>query len=288
MPRHLPRALAHLAALSPQRAAHDPYDPLSAYLAACWSFALLGIELPLRDQILELWKHRPDLRDELRSFVDYYPCDEFLRPMCRAVEKGGEPDFAAWLERYPELESQLAPHVIERTKQFNQPWLALKYGMIWARYFHGGDEAFRQIALAIKRSDRQLLARQRKLEPWERFDDLRHHLEDHGELNPAEAEALNRHLELLGQEPIPVQKQGMSWHWLPIDCYRAEDMKGYNLARLAERSRAFAGADWSDEDEAFYAGRLARLSDGARPSFRNRDRFTDGLERIWQRASNLR
>lgn len=280
MVRHLADAIAQLRTLPPRAApyvAEDLDAPLAALLDAAWALATLGAVLPgpLLEEIAALWRHRPELRPPLVSFVGYYPCDELLRAARRSGERGDDLDDAAWLARYPELGPALTPHVIDGARRFNQPDLAVTAGLRWARYFGGGDEAWRAIALALKRQDR----RTRRRGP-RHFDAIRHDLEDHGRLAAAQALTLNRHLVALGVAPIEVQGQDAAWHAPGVDYFRAPRFHGHHLARLAHAERQFARDRWTRDDDRAYADALRALPADALASFRRHAPFTDTLARI--------
>lgn len=116
---------------------------------------------------------------------------------------------------------------------------------------------WRDAALAIHWDDR----RQARLPPARRSGFLRHDLETHGTLTPAEGEHINRHLAELAGEPLNVMVSGAWWHPAPLP-------SGELLARLADASHALAGPRWSDRDVQLYARALAALPADAASSFR--------------------
>jgi len=207
--------------------------------------------------------------------VGYYACDELLRAARRCGERGDDLDYAAWLARFPELGPALTLHVIDGARRFNQPDLAVTAGLRWARYFGGGDEAWRAVALARKGPVRRI----RRPGP-RHFDAIRHDLEDHGRLATAEVLTLNHHLVALGVEPIDVQGQDSAWHAPGVDYFRAPSFHGHHLARLAHAERRFARDRWTRDDDRAYADALRALPPDALASFRRHAPFTDTLARI--------
>src|SRR5262245_64696111 len=95
MPRHLRRAIDALAALAPCSENRwlleedAPRRELGGYWRVAWAFHRLDIEVaaPLRREIAALWKARRDLRRALEPMVLNHPCDEFLGPLHRSVER---------------------------------------------------------------------------------------------------------------------------------------------------------------------------------------------------------
>jgi len=64
----------------------DPQNSrIEAYWSSAWVWHELGIQIALkhREQIAEIWRHNPELRDLLVGILCCYPCQEFLRPFRR-------------------------------------------------------------------------------------------------------------------------------------------------------------------------------------------------------------
>lgn len=265
MPRRLSRALDALAAWPPREGlrysswGHLPghvdfpadSDAVVEYVqgVSVWQqfgFALTPDE---RVRIRELWKHRPDLRGVLAEVVGFYVCDEFQRPFLRGALGGGPGGFAAWVAAYPDLRQPLVDHFREQTRRFQHPHAVVHACAVLTRDFGEAPEVWRAAAMAIHASDR----RQLRLPPPRRSDFLRHDLETHGTIVPAEGEVINHYLAELGGEPLAVMMFGFWWHPVPRPT-------GAILSRLARASYALAPGDWSDADIRVYARALAALS----------------------------
>ena len=238
--------------------------PEARYLQASGLWRHLGLrpdEADLR-AALALRRARPDLRWATGWLAYWHPCDVFLRPLRRAVEAGERRvDWSGWLGAYPELKPWLERYVIERAKRFRQASESVDWSLIWGRWFDGGDEAWRHVALTLKYRDgalRRLYEHRVRRQGWSvLFDGLRHDLGDHGALSAAEGARINHFLEAIGAEPLEVIPRGHWWQADAPDAWRAAPHRARLLEGARAASRALAGGAWSDEDERRYdaAGR---------------------------------
>jgi hypothetical protein len=280
----------------PVFAADDPNPPVPP---ALWEYArswrvyhAVGLAIPreVLADVAAVWKRRVELRGVLNCLVLHYPCEALLRPLRRTLAAAHQPaDLGAWLRAFPDLAGELGPVYAMRARRFNEPFVAVPNALVWGRHFRGGEEAMRAAANAIKRDDRRQ-ARRREAGLCT-TDFLRHDLQDHGRLFAAEVAAMNYQLAGLGAETLEFQGMGHWWQTPPPEFELAPERHGLLLAWAAFASHAFAGAAWSDADEAVYAERLARLEPGIRGGFRTRmpgpgERIA-ALERIAARAAKL-
>jgi hypothetical protein len=271
MPRHLDIALDRLLALVPEieRVEHPsarglehhvpPAAPIVAYREGWFLWAELGFELAAdaRRRVRVLWSEWPTLRFMLDALVLWYPCAEFEGAFCRMVERELAGDFGGWLRWAPRLAGILRPAIIERAGRFNQIGTAIRASLVWARYFDGGDDAYRAFALALNRHDR-VYAKQR----GQKFEDLvRHDLNDHGTITLLEARAINRHLEALGAELLDlewIRARGWWKHPAP-DAWRMPGALAEALPKVRDDAKALAGDDWTPADDHVYRCAELRL-----------------------------
>lgn len=258
MPRRLSRALDALAGGPPREHLNAGGDAVAEYVRGVSVWQQFGFALAPgeRARIRELWKRRPDLRGVLAEVVGFYVCDEFKRPFLRSAREGGPGGFAAWVAAHPDLRQPLVEHLREQTRRFQRPHDVVRACAALARDFGAAPEVWRAAALAIHASDRRRL----RLPPPRRSDFLRHDLETHGTIVPAEGAVINHYLAELGGEPLAVMTFGFWWHPAPRPT-------GAILSRLARASHALAPEDWSDEDTRVYARALAALTPAQGASF---------------------
>lgn len=233
-------------------------DAVAEYLhsVSVWRRFGFMLELEDRERIRELWKHRPELRYVLGEAIGFHVCEEFARPFLRSVLRGGHGDVAAWVAEFPELRAPLVEYFRERIRRFNHPFEVVGACITLTRDLGEPPEAWRAAALAIHRDDR----RQARLPPRRRSDFLRHDLETHGTIVPAEGERINEFLAELGGERLDVMQFGYWWHPVPL-------ARGEVLARVAGASWALARERWGEEDVRVYARALAGLSGEQAESF---------------------
>lgn len=295
MPRHLQHALDRLAQI-PAFAEDEPDPPvpdaLRDYVMSLQVYHRLGIVLPadvLADAAL-IWRRRVELRRLLNYLVLHYPCAELLRAMRRTLAAEAVPaDLGAWLAAFPDLIGELKPAYVRRAGLYHEPFVAVPSALVWAQHFGGGEEAYRAAARAIHRDDR----RQARLRERGRHgsDFLRHDLIDHGRLYRDEVEAISEQLLELGGQPLEYEGMGYWWQAPPLEYEYSASRHEFMLSRTAVASHAFAGAAWGEVDEAFYAGRLARMDLPVRQGFRTQGPGGGApiaaLVRIAERAEQL-
>ena len=246
MPRQLPRALDELEAW-PVRAGgrsaarETSSEPLARYLDSLgvWQAIGFGLDAPLRQRIAALWRRRPDLRDWLAEAVGYHVCDEFRRPFLRTVLAGGRGACGRWVAAYSELRAPLVEHHLARTRRFNHPFDVVGACLVLTRELGAAPDTWRAAALAIHRDDR----RQTTRSPPSDF--LRHDLDTHGTVTPAEGAIINRYLGEVGAPPLDVMAPGMWWQ-------PRQRSRGEQLALVAQASQAYAGRAWCDDDARHY------------------------------------
>lgn len=283
MPRHLQRCLHVLASWDARpdeySAAPTSYErreqqAAAYYMAATGLWHHLGFELVLADEVRSLWSGRPDLRPLLWHLLSTYPCDRFARPFRAYVQTPSgfrHADWSAWLEAFPSLRHELLPRVESVSRRFNDPD-SIYACLLWARHFGGGDDAYRAIALAMKRDERRYKRQTEAFNQGSRAfpasDSVRHDLEDHGVLSQEEASVINTHLDQLKASSLDVIPRGHRWQMEDPDAWKEEARRGRWLAAVARHSFDFARSDWGSEDVQQFALRLGSLSDEARASFR--------------------
>jgi hypothetical protein len=76
-----------------------------------------------------------------------------------------------------------------RARRFNQGFTAVAACLLWARYYDGGDEAWRMLACVIKRDDHLERKRDHGSSSY-----LRHDLETHSTITREEANRINQFL----------------------------------------------------------------------------------------------
>jgi hypothetical protein len=272
MPRHLPLALVSVAAWprlvdtlyweNPYPGLHVEYPAGGARVVeylhslAVWQLFGFTIDAVDRAEILELWKHRTDLRAVLGQAIGHYVCDEFKRPFLRGVLAGGGGGVREWVAAYPDLRAPLLAHYREMALRYQQPFEVIRACTALTRELGEPPEVWRAAALAIKRDDR----RQSRRPPELRSDFLRHDLEDHGTISGKESAIVNLYLDELGCERVDVMTYGAWWHPRQLP-------SGQILARVARASHALAGERWGEVDEQVYARALAAMPASAAASF---------------------
>ncbi|MHB9004083.1 MAG: hypothetical protein ACYC6C_08450, partial [Coriobacteriia bacterium] len=179
-------------------------------------------------------------------------------------------DWSAWLEAFPSLRHELLPGVESLSRRFNDP-NSVYACLLWAQHFGGGDDAYRAIALAMKRDERRSNLHDEAFRHGSRAfpasGSVRHDLEDHGVLSQEEGTMINKHLGQLKASKLEVIPRGNWWQMEDPDAWKAEAARGRWLAKVARRSYDFARTDWGSEDVEHFALRLGSLSDEASASF---------------------
>ena len=186
MPLHLSRALDRMLELDPSieyagPAYHAAAGLLEAY-RSCWcfwhayGFPLDATVLPaarthdlVRDPTAPLRAGELDLVLPVRRFEGAYSRAFEHFPAEGAI-------LGAWLRYAPRMVGTLKPAAIRAAQRFDDAHLALSGGLIWARYFDGGDDAYRAIACAILRRDRD---HRKAGRPMHEEDMVRHDLNVH-------------------------------------------------------------------------------------------------------------
>jgi hypothetical protein len=188
------------------------------HASARWYRSGVALGLEDRQAVVAVWRARPDLRRVLGWLVEYYPCVEFKRPFCRSAEREDRGDYGAWFHLFPDLQAHLHSFILRRARMFNQGFVAADACLLLARHYGSGDEAWRMLACAIKRSDcreqnrrpsdflppefRSERDKQRAGQSWLRSEYLRHDLETHGRITAEEAGQINCFLLELDAEPL--------------------------------------------------------------------------------------
>lgn len=180
---------------------NDKAAAIDQLLRAPWS---RGQELPssIRQRVSSIWSSEPEFRTKLTPIIVRAPCPEFQRPFLRSLESSWfdrasddqvlHVDWEGWLSFDESLTNVLLSIVKKRASRFNQATPALFYCADWARYFDGGDEAWRMFALVWKRLMRS-----------SKRPGLAYHLVTcHSFLTVEEESKVNRHLHSLGCDGI--------------------------------------------------------------------------------------
>jgi hypothetical protein len=209
----------------------------------------------------------------LWPLIGYYPHRIFRRLVIRRVERRDagmlQLDYRGWTLEYPDVGRWFRQVLVEQASKFNDPELALPACVTWARYFGGGNQAWRQFALVFKRMER----REERLRAWvegkgeyfsSRADAWRHDLEDHGRLSEEEAAAMDRQLEHVGLKPISPIPRGHWWQAGDPDAWRHPSIRGRLLFESATASSDGFCDTWTDADVGLYGDLLARVPVGLR------------------------
>lgn len=260
-----------------------------AYFNGSAGWHLLGFQLDhaLCKEIAGLVTRRPDLRRVLFQLIGFYPCDAFRRIFRRHAEQGGHGDFVGWLVAYPEMRESIQNAVVARAGRFNHAFEAVEACLIWARYFDGGEAAWRQLACVVKREDRKQAKRELP------DDSLRHDLETHGTVTTAEAEEINRFLVQLKWSTLAALGNARwqeGYRSPPPDFWRQEAYRGRVLEHAVRGSRTFAGDGWSAADIELFAQALSGMNPVERSSYRTEGRgvrCSGALSEVAGRAAAL-
>lgn len=281
MPRHLHTALDHLIGLLDEdrdfvECEYAPWEYKPArerttfenYLVSWRGWYAAGLELDsdARRRVHTLWGERPMLRPRLRALTESYPCAELERIAFDHVERGGIVNFPAWFHWAPRLEGMWRRIVVERARKFNTPSTAIDAGIIWARWFGGGDEAYRAVACAFNRHAR---VHRKNPELRVREDFIRHCLEIHQDITEYEARRINAHLIAMDCDLLQV---GQAWVPDPDEPAKQEYRRTLSspfvgdVESLRDSSRTFAGSAWNADDTEAYAAAIRRARIGLLPA----------------------
>jgi hypothetical protein len=223
-------------------------DKLASYLT-CVSLAQvagLTIEPVDADKIATIWRSRPDLRSVLAPLVENLVFDVLLRPFLRWHVATSRGDVERWVAHAPSLVPALTAHHERLLRRFNDAVTVVRSAIILVRYLGASPDTWRAAALALKRRERVYRKRPHA------FDDLRHDLEDHGELTADEAAVLNEHLASIDAEPLDHVVGPRRWHPGPASRARL-------LGHIARASRAWCPGEWGDPPPPLYTAALAKL-----------------------------
>ncbi len=279
MPRQILECLDQLIDLpdlpEPERYPDDWHNPQTVPAALCeylqasriWAVSGLELERELRVELAGVYKKRLCLQPLLRPLMFFYPCEEFRRPLVRAIEQaaGGLPeaDYRGWNERFPDVRMYVGKEIERRAGSFNSPDIALPACLAWSRYFDGGEAAWRQFALVLNRARRRGDQLRSWLEPRlgrgisTRADLWCAQLVEGCLLTIAEGERLNAQWTALGWGRLEFPARGLT----ELDAWRGPARRAAALRRAAAASWAMSGGRWRDADYDAYARALAGTDD---------------------------